>query len=139
MGGSLARGGCQHRHRPTDSKLAAKDLLHAVVERLAEQPGRVVRIRPAGHQQLRAVNQGLGELDHLLHTGGEGPELAVSRFAETDVEEGFVRALEGRLGGQPAELGHQAYEVDCGHVGDERIVFGHVADLGAKLLALVGQ
>ena len=47
--------------------------------------------------QFRAVHDGLGELGHLFHAQRIGPQFAVARLAETDVEQHLVRLLEGRL------------------------------------------
>jgi len=85
------------------------------------------------------VDQSLGELHHLLHTGGEGPELAISRLAETDIEKGLMRPFEGRFGWEAAKFCHQTHEVNRGHARDKGVVLGHVTDLGAELLALIRQ
>ena len=112
----------------------ADEIDHPLAGRWVEPVGGLVE-----HEQARAVDQGLGELDHLLHAGGEGPDLAVARLTETDVEKRLVGALEGRLGRQTAELGHEPDEVDRGDAGDVGVGLGHVADLGADLLAFVCQ
>ena len=53
-------------------------------------------------EQLGAVCQGLRELDELLHAQRVGADLAVADFAQADVEQCFVRALQGFSGGRPA-------------------------------------
>ena len=84
-------------------------------------------------QQARAVDDGLGQLGELLHAQGIGSQKAVAGFAEADVEEHFVGALERGFGGKAGELAHHADEGDGGHVGDEGVVLGHVADERAGL------
>ncbi len=108
----------------------ADEIDHPLAGRWIEAVGRLVE-----HEQPGPVDQGLGELDHLLHPGGEGAHLAVARLAETDVEERLVGSFEGGLRRQAAEFGHEPDEVDRGDVGDIGVGLGHVADLGADLFA----
>ena len=77
---------------------------------------------------LRAVNDGHGELGHLLHAERVRAELAVSGFAQSHVEQRFVRTFHGGFGRQPGKLRHHAHEANRRHAGDERVVLRHVAD-----------
>ena len=61
------------------------------------------------------MHDGLRQLGDLLHAERVGAERAVAHLAEADVEERFVRALEGVLGGQAGEFGHQADEAHAAH------------------------
>ena len=84
------------------------------------------------HDQLRSVHDRLGELGHLLHAERVGPQLAIARFAEPDVEQHLVGLLERGFRRKPGELGHLAHEGDRRHVADERVVLRHVADARAR-------
>ena len=56
------------------------------------------------YEQPRAVRQRLGQLDELFHAQRVSADLAIANFAEADVEQRFVRALQGfaREATQPA-------------------------------------
>ena len=73
---------------------AVADLLdqadHPLAVRRVEAVGRLVE-----EQQLRPVDDRLGQLGQLLHAQRVGLELAVARLAETDVEQRLVGPLEG--------------------------------------------
>ena len=99
------------------------ELEHAPAGGGIEAVGRFVE-----HDQLRSVHDRLGELRHLLHPERVGPELAVTRLAEPDVEQHLVGLLERGFRRKAGELGHLAHEGDRRHVADERVVLGHVAD-----------
>ena len=86
--------------------------------------------------EFGAVDNGLRELGHLFHAERVGADFAVARFAEADVKENFVGFFESRGFGQARDFAHQAEEGDGGHVADERIVFGHVADAGFHFAGL---
>ena len=75
------------------------------------------------------MDYGNGELCHLLHAERVSSQFAVSRFAEPNVEERFVRALHRGFRRETCELRHHANEPDGGHAGHVGIVFRHVADL----------
>ena len=66
------------------------------------------RIEPVGglveKQQLGPVHDGLRQLGRLLHAQRVSAQRAVAHFAESDVEERFVRAFEGLLGRQAGEF-----------------------------------
>ena len=64
-------------------------------------------------QQLGTVRDGLRQLGGLLHAERVGAQRAVADFAQAHIEEGLVRALEGMLGRQAGEFGHQADEADA--------------------------
>ena len=103
------------------------ELEHAPARGRIEAVGRFVE-----HDQLRSVHDRLGELRHLLHPERVGPELAITRLAEPDVEQHLVGLLERRFRRKAGELGHLAHEGDGRHVADERVVLGHVADARAR-------
>ena len=105
-------------------------LLH-IGDELEHPPARG-RIEPVGrfvqHDQLRPVDDRLGELGHLLHPVRVGPQLPVARLPEPHVEQDLVRFLERRLRREARQLGHLAQEGHRRHLPDERVVLRHVAD-----------
>ena len=74
------------------------------------------------------MNNGLRELRHLLHAKREGPEFAITRFAEAYVEERFVCAFERLLGRQSGKFRAEADEGNRRHIRYEAVVLRHVAD-----------
>ena len=74
-------------------------------------------IEPVGRlveeEDLRAVRESLGELGELLHAQRVGADVAVARLAQADIEEDFVRPLEGLRRRHARQLGHQADEADA--------------------------
>jgi hypothetical protein len=99
------------------------ELEHAPTRRRIEAVCRFVQ-----HDQLRPVDDGLGELGHLLHPVRIGSQFPVARLAEPDVEQGLVRLLERRARRKARQLGHLTQEGDPRHLRDERVVLRHVAD-----------
>src|SRR6185312_15853392 len=87
-------------------------------------------------EDFRTVDDRSRELRHLLHAEGKCAELAVAGFAEADIKERFMRALERLVWRQAGELRAQPHERNRRHVGDEAIVLRHVADEGADLAGL---
>ena len=94
------------------------------------------RIKAVGglieQHQPRPVGDGLRQLGQLLHPQRVGPQLAIPRFTQANVEESFVGALHGFTAGQAGKLGHVADEADAAHIGDEGVALRHVADHGAE-------
>ena len=70
-------------------------------------------------------------LADLLHAQRIGAQRAVADFAQADVEERFVGALQGVFARQTGQLRHQPDEAHAAHVRDEGVVFRHVADQAA--------
>jgi hypothetical protein len=93
---------------------------------------RIRRVETIGRlieeQQLGPVRDGLRELGELLHPQRILFHLAITRLAQADVKQRFVRSLERGIRGQPGQFRHVADEFHRTHSGDERIVLGHVAD-----------
>ena len=88
------------------------------------------------------MNDRLREFGQLLHAQRISIETAITRFAEADVEQRFVRAFERGFRRQARQLGHQPHEMHRAHLRDERIALRHVADqrsdlfrVGADVLA----
>ena len=67
------------------------------------------------------------------------PERAIPHFAQPDVEERLVSALERLLARQPGQFRHQPHEMHAGHGGDEGVVFRHVADQAAHFARVVAD
>src|SRR5215469_3716694 len=84
------------------------------------------------NQQARAVHDGLSELGELLHAERIGSELAIARFAQTNVDKGVMSALEGQVGREAGNFGHVAYEANAGRARNERVILRHVADQGSQ-------
>ena len=99
------------------------ELEHPPARRRIEPVGRFVQ-----HDQLRPVDDRLGELGHLLHPVRVGPQLPVARLPEPHVEQDLVRLLERRVRREARQLRHLAQEGDRRHLPDERVVLGHVAN-----------
>src|SRR5580693_3544632 len=104
-----------------------------------EHGGAPGRIEPVGRlveqQQPGVADQGLGQLDPLLHAGGIRADQAVPLLVQTDVTQRLGRAFlghGGRQAGHPAEVGH---ELGRGHVGRQAVVLGHVPEQGPDRLA----
>ena len=94
--------------------------------------GRIeVRGRLVEEEDLGIVDEGLGQLEALLHARGVRVEEPVSRFAEADVEKDLVGALHGFLAGHARELAEIGGEGHGVHAGDETVALGHVADRAA--------
>ena len=65
-------------------------------------PGRIEAVRGlVEEQQLGVVDEGLGQLDALLHAGGVAADLAVALLVQADVAQHFGRSLAG--GGSAAD------------------------------------
>ncbi len=60
--------------------------------------------------QFRTVNDGLGQLGHLLHSQRIGSQFAIARFTKPHVKQCLVRLFEGNRLRQAGQLGHQAQE-----------------------------
>ena len=94
------------------------------------------RIEPIGRfvedDEFRTVDDGLRELGELLHAQRIGPECTVAGFAEPDIKQRLVSALEGGFPRQSRKFSHHADERDGRHAGNERIVFRHEADQGSN-------
>src|SRR5580765_2651091 len=101
------------------------------------------RIKPVGRliekDQSRPVDDRLRKLRKLFHSKRIRSNLAIARFAQPYVEQGFVRPFERRFRRQTRKLSHQTNEVNTTHVGDERVAFGHVADLRSNLLCVAAD
>ena len=94
--------------------------------------GRIeVRGRLVEEEDLRVVDEGLGQLEPLLHARRIGVEEPVAGLAEADVEEDLVGPLHGLLAGHAGELAEIGREGDGVHAGDETVALGHVADRAA--------
>ena len=89
------------------------------------------RVEPVGglvqKQQLGAVGDGLRQLGGLLHAQRIGAQRAVTHFAQADVEERFVGALQGVRARQARQFRHQPHKAHAAHGGDEGVVLRHVA------------
>ena len=81
-------------------------------------------------QEARVVDQGHGQLDPLLHAGGEPADGPVALLVQADLVADLGRPLAGRPGRQAAELGHEGDEVGGGHVPGQAGPLRQVADLG---------
>jgi len=62
-----------------------------------------------------------------------GVDLAVAHLAQSDIEEGFMGALESFTDWQAGEFGHIADETNSAHISDEGVILWHVADAAANL------
>jgi hypothetical protein len=82
------------------------------------------------------VDQGLGELDALLHAGGVAADAAVALLVEPDVAQCLGRSFPGHGGGQSADASHVGDELGGDHVRRQAVVFRHVADPGADAVTV---
>ena len=78
---------------------------HAPAGGRVQSVGRLVK-----DNQFRAVNDGLGQLGHLLHSQRIGSQFAIARFTKTHVKQRLVRLFKGNRLRQAGQLGHQAQE-----------------------------
>jgi len=69
------------------------------------------------------------QLGQLLHAQRVCPHFAITSLAQPNVEERLVRALHGFVGRKTGEFSHVTDETNSGHISQERIALGHVADL----------
>ncbi len=127
----------QQVRRQDDVRLAAvanlsNQLDHSQSRRRIETIGWFVE-----KDQLWTMNDRLREFRKLLHAQRIRFEPAITRFAESNIEQRFVRTFQCSFGRQPGQFGHQANEMHCAHLCDERIALGHVADQRLDLLCLV--
>ena len=99
----------------------ADQLDHAGTGRRVQSIGRLIE-----EQQLRAMRNCLRQLGHLLHSQRVRPEFTIASFTQTDVIKRLVSALDGFRGREAAQFGHHAHESYSTHIGDERIVLGHI-------------
>src|SRR5580692_7544285 len=104
---------------------------HALARRRIEAVGGFIQ-----NNELGSVYDGLSQFGELLHAQRIGADLAVARFAQADVEEGFVRAFKRGLRRQSRQFAHETDERNRSHIGDKRVVFRHVADNAADLFGL---
>ena len=74
------------------------------------------------------MDQGHGQLDPLLHAGGEPADGPVALLLEADLVADLGRPLAGRPRRQAAQLGHEGDEVGGGHVTGQAGALGQVAD-----------
>ena len=80
------------------------------------------------------VGEGLGQLDELLHSQRISAHFAVANFAQSHIEQRFMRAFQRRFRRQASQLRHVTDEADPAHIADERIVLRHVADALPRML-----
>src|SRR6185369_3676008 len=102
---------------------------HSLTRRRIESVGWLVQ-----KDQSRPVDDCLREFGELFHAERISAELAITRFAQSYVEERFVRAFKRGFGRQTRQFSHQANEVNASHVGNERVALGHVTDLRSNRL-----
>jgi hypothetical protein len=122
---STSRSRCEERVAAVADVLDKLD--HADARGRVQAVGRLIQ-----KEQFGAVGDGLGQLGGLLHAQRIGAQVAVAHLAQSNVEEGFVRALQRVFRRQTGQFGHQPDEAHAAHGGDERIVFRHVADQAAN-------
>ena len=84
------------------------------------------------------VDEGLGELDALLHAGGVLFDVPVALLVEADVAEDVGGAGAGGDGGDAAHLGHVPEELGRRDGVGEAVVLGHVTEPHAHLDVFVG-
>ena len=113
---------------------AADQAEHLVAADRVEAVGRLVQ-----EDQLRVVDQGLGELDALLHAGRVAADGAVALLVQADVAQGVRGALAGGGRRQPGHARHVDDELGGRDVGRQAVVLGHVADPLADGGALGGD
>jgi hypothetical protein len=106
----------------------AYELEHLVASLGIHPVGRLVE-----EEQVRIVDERLRELDALFHAGRVGLDVAVSRFAEADVVEHFMRALHRVGARQPCQLAAVRHEGDRRHARNVPVGFRHIADAAADL------
>jgi len=85
------------------------------------------------------MDEGLGELDPLLHPGGVSLDVTVAGFTESAILEDFVSSAEclvARESGKFSCVGHKADPAEAGEVA---ILFGHVADAPPDLAPFAGD
>ena len=107
---------------------------HLVAAGRVEAVGRLVE-----EDQLRVVDEGLGELDPLPHAGGVAADRPVALLVQPDVAQRVGGALARGGGRQPGHAGHVDDELGGGDVGRQAVVLGHVADQLADLHATRGD
>src|SRR5581483_4873471 len=92
------------------------ELQHALPRFRIEAVGRLIE-----KQQPGAMDQGLCELDRLLHAQRIRAHLAVPHLAQANVEKSFMGALHSVAGRQAGDFRHIANELDAGHLSDKGI------------------
>ena len=83
-------------------------------------------------QQLRIVDQRLGQLQPLLHAGGIGVHQAVARFFQAHVIQDIVGSFHGFLARHAAQFAQVGGKRDGVHARDQAVAFRHVADAAAQ-------
>ena len=70
----------------------------------------------------------LRQLGQLLHAQRVRAHLAITRFAQSHVKECSCARSMASSGRKPGKFRHITYKADASHVGQEGIVFRHIAD-----------
>ena len=84
------------------------------------------------HDRLRQLRQ-------LFHAQRKRVQVSIARFAQADIKERFVGALERRGRRQPGKLSHEPHKMHARHLGDERIALRHVADQRFDLICVAAN
>lgn len=113
---------------------AADQAEHLVPADGVEAVGRLVE-----EDQLRVVDERLGQLDALLHAGGVAADGAVALLVQPDVAQGVGGPLAGGGRREPGHARHVDDELRGGDVGRQAVVLGHVADAFADGTAVRGD
>src|SRR5579859_3254080 len=74
------------------------------------------------------MRDGLCQFGQLLHAQRIGTQLAITGFAQPNVKESLMRALQRLVRRQSAKLAHVADKAHAAHAGDESLILRHVAD-----------
>lgn len=85
------------------------------------------------------MDEGLRELDSLLHTGRISFNVSVSGFAEPTVFENFMGAADRVLSWHTGKLACVTHELDSGHSRDVAVLLRHQADSLPDLATLSGE
>ena len=102
--------------------------------------GRVEPVRGlVEEQELRVVDERLGQLDALLHARRVAAHGPVALLEEADVAQHVGGALAGRRARQAGHARHVVDEVGRRDVGGQAVVLGHVADELADGQPLAGD
>ena len=100
-------------------------------------------IEPGGRfvddEQLRIVEQGLGDADTLLHSPGEPAQRALADVGEVNQVEQFVNAALGGRRIQAFDCGQVLQELDRIQVGVNAEILRQIAEDGAHGIRVYGQ